>query len=100
MTSSKRFEPKITALLCKWCASAGADLAGVSRLEYPPNILPIRVMCSGRVDPLFILRALEAGADGVFIGACHPNDCHYVDGNVKAKKRLDFLLQILERLLD
>ena len=85
-------------MLCKWCASAGADLAGVSRLEYPPNILPIRVMCSGRVDPLFILRALEAGADGVFIGACHPGDCHYVDGNIKAKKRFDFLLKILEPL--
>lgn len=92
---SKKFEPKIVAILCRWCASAGADLAGVSRMKYPANIRPIRVTCSGRVDPLFILRALEAGADGVFIGGCHPGDCHYVDGNIKAKVRIDFFLKIL-----
>lgn len=92
---SSKFEPKIVAILCRWCASAGADLAGVSRMKYPTNIRPIRVTCSGRVDPLFILRALEAGADGVFIGGCHPGDCHYVDGNIKAKKRIDFFMKIL-----
>lgn len=94
--SKKNFEPKITAILCRWCASAGADLAGVSRLKYPANILPIQVNCSGRIDPLFILRALEAGSDGVFIGACHEGDCHYVDGNYKAKKRIDFFKEILK----
>lgn len=90
------FEPKIVAMLCRWCSSAGADLAGVSRMKYPVNIRPIRVTCSGRMDPLFILRALEAGADGIFLGACHPGDCHYVDGNYKAKKRFDFFMKILK----
>lgn len=93
-----KFEPKIQAFLCKWCASAGADLAGVSRLKYPSNILPIQINCSGRLDPIFILRAFEAGADGVLIGACHEGDCHYVDGNVKAKKRVNFWKKILEPL--
>jgi len=93
-----KFEPKIQAFLCKWCASAGADLAGVSRLKYPSNILPIQINCSGRLDPLFVLRALEAGADGVFIGACHEGDCHYVDGNIKAKRRVKFWKKILEPL--
>lgn len=95
---SKKFEPKIVALLCRWCAAAGADLAGVSRMKYPANIRPIRVTCSGRIDPLFILRALEAGADGVFIGGCHPGDCHYVDGNIKAKLRLDFVKKVINEL--
>ncbi|RLF49557.1 MAG: hypothetical protein DRN20_01810 [Thermoplasmata archaeon] len=89
------FEPKIVAFLCNWCAYAGADLAGVSRLKYPPNIVPIRVPCSGRVDPLFVVYALYSGADGVFIGACHPGDCHYVDGNIKAERRIRFLKSIL-----
>jgi coenzyme F420-reducing hydrogenase delta subunit/formate hydrogenlyase subunit 6/NADH:ubiquinone oxidoreductase subunit I len=96
--SNDKFEPKIQALLCKWCASAGADLAGVSRMKYPSNLLPIQLMCSGRVDPIFILRAFEAGADGIFIGACHPGDCHYVDGNIKAKRRIGFLQEILRYL--
>ena len=96
--SSKKFEPKILALICRWCTSAGADLAGVSRLTYPPNILPITVNCTGRIDPLFILRGLENGADGVLVSGCHVGDCHYVDGNVKAMKRFNFFKKILEEM--
>jgi len=92
------FEPRIVALLCRWCASAGADLAGVSRIKYPENIHPIRVNCSGRMDPIFILRALEVGADGIMLGACHPNDCHYISGNIRMKKRFDFFMKILHEM--
>lgn len=81
-------EPKIVAFLCNWCAYAGADLAGVSRISYPPNVRVIRVMCSGRVDPAFIVRAFEMGADGVLVGGCHPGDCHYISGNLEAEKRI------------
>lgn len=91
------FEPRIVAFLCKWCASAGADLAGVSRLKYPPNFVPIRVLCSSRIDSQFVLDAFEKGADGVIIGGCHtPNDCHYLTGNFKAFKRHLMLLKVLE----
>ncbi len=90
------FEPKIVAFLCKWCSSAGADLAGVSRLEYKPNVIPIRVMCSGRVDPLFVLKALKEGADGVLVSGCHPGDCHYVQGNMFARRRFIILKKLLE----
>ncbi len=89
------FEPKIIGFLCNWCASAGADLAGVSRLKYSPNIIPIRVMCSGRVDSSFIVYALKKGADGVLIGACHPGDCHYVSGNYKTIRRIALLKKLL-----
>jgi len=93
------FEPKIIAFLCNWCAYSGADLAGVSRLQYPPNMVPIRVMCSGRVAPEFVLEAFRNGADGVFIGGCHtPGDCHYVAGNFKAFKRVVLLKKMLEQL--
>jgi len=85
---SEGFEPKIVGFFCKWCASAGADLAGVSRLRYPANLIPIQVSCSSRIDPQFVLDAFEKGADGVLIGGCHtPNDCHYLTGNFKAFKR-------------
>lgn len=84
--------------MCNWCAYAGADLAGVSRLEYPPNVIPIRVMCSGRVDPQFILLAFSKGADGVFIGGCHPGDCHYVVGNYKTYKRVLLLKKLLNQI--
>ncbi len=91
------WEPRIVAILCRWCAYAGADLAGVSRLKYPPNVVPIRVPCSGRVDPQFILEAFENGADGVLIGGCHiPSDCHYVAGNFKAMKRIAMVRKMLE----
>ena len=78
------FEPRIVAFACNWCSYAGADLAGVSRIQYPPTTRVIRVMCSGRVSPMFILEALRGGADGVLITGCHPGDCHYVSGNEKA----------------
>ena len=92
------FEPKIVGFLCNWCSYAGADLAGTSRIQYPPNMRIIRVMCSGAVDPMYILRALLDGADGVFIGGCHPGDCHYIDGNYKARRRIVLLKNILGTL--
>ena len=90
-----RFEPRIVAFLCRWCSYAGADLAGVSRLTYPPNVVPIRVNCSGRVDAEMVLSALEKGADGVLIGGCHPGDCHYVSGNYKTRRRIALLKRAL-----
>ncbi len=90
------FEPNIVAFLCKWCSSAGADLAGVSRLEYKPNVIPIQVKCSGRVNPLYILKALKEGADGVLVSGCHPGDCHYVKGNMYARRRFAVLRKLLE----
>jgi len=92
------FEPKIVGFLCNWCSYAGADLAGTSRIQYPPNVRIIRVMCSGSVDSMYILRALLEGADGVFVGGCHPGDCHYIDGNYKARRRMVLLENILSTL--
>ncbi|UCE95348.1 MAG: hydrogenase iron-sulfur subunit [Candidatus Bathyarchaeota archaeon] len=93
------FEPTIVGFLCNWCAYAGADLAGTSRIQYPPNIRIIRVMCSGRVDPIFILEALRNGADGVLVAGCHlPSDCHYLSGNFKAQKRIILLKKVLSQL--
>ena len=92
------FEPKIVGFLCNWCSYAGADLAGTSRIQYPPNVRIIRVMCSGSVDSMYILRALFEGADGVFVGGCHPGDCHYIDGNYKARRRIVLLENILGTL--
>ena len=91
-------ELKIVAFLCNWCSYAGADLAGTSRISYPPNIRAIRVMCSGRVDPAFVIRAFETGADGVLVGGCHPGDCHYVSGNLKAEKRMETTKKLLKLL--
>jgi F420-non-reducing hydrogenase iron-sulfur subunit len=88
-------EPKIVAFLCRWCSYAGADLAGVSRMIYPPNVVPMRVNCSGRVDAAMVLGALEKGADGVLIGGCHPGDCHYVNGNYKTRRRIALLQRAL-----
>jgi F420-non-reducing hydrogenase iron-sulfur subunit len=93
MTEST-FRPRIVGFACNWCCYAGADLAGTSRLKYPGNIRIIRVMCSGRLDPAFIIKAFRKGADGVFIGGCHPGDCHYMSGNYKAQKRI-FLLRLM-----
>ena len=90
-----KFEPLILGFACNWCAYAGADLAGVSRFQYPPNMRIIRVMCSGRVDPTFVLKAFASGADGVFIGGCHPGDCHYIEGNYKARRRYELLKKML-----
>ncbi len=92
------FNPRIVGFACNWCCYAGADLAGTSRLKYPANLRIIRVMCSGRIDPQFILRAFKEGADGVFIGGCHPGDCHYVSGNYKTQKRVALLQNLLEGL--
>ena len=94
---SNEFEPKIVGFLCKWCAYTGADLAGTSRIKYPPTINPIRVNCSGRVDPALVLRALAAGADGVLIAGCHPGDCHYTSGNVKTLRRFKLLQKMLNQ---
>jgi F420-non-reducing hydrogenase iron-sulfur subunit len=91
-----KFEPRILAFLCRWCSYAGADLAGVSRLQYPSNVIPLRVNCSGRVDAELILAAFESGADAVLIGGCHPGDCHYVNGNYKTRRRIALLRKVLE----
>ena len=92
------FEPIIVAFCCNWCSYAGADLAGTSRFEYPPNVRIIRVMCTGRIDPTFVLSALRWGADGVLIAGCHPGDCHYVKGNYMMERRFDFLKEVLNHL--
>jgi len=90
------FEPKILSFLCNWCAYAGADLAGISRFQYPPNTRVIRLMCSGRVDPSFIPRALRVGYDGVMILGCHPGDCHYLTGNYQAEKKITLTRKLLD----
>jgi F420-non-reducing hydrogenase iron-sulfur subunit len=95
---TKEFEPNIIGFLCNWCSYAGADLAGTSRMKYPPNIKSIRVMCSGRVDPVFVLEALRKGADGVLVAGCHPGDCHYQSGNYKANRRMKLLKKFLEEM--
>lgn len=92
----KNFEPKIIAFLCNWCSYAGADLAGVSRLQYPPNIRVIRVMCSGSVSPHHLLHAFQKGADGVLVAGCHIGDCHYLKGNYMTIKRVKFLEGLLQ----
>jgi len=98
MTVVETFEPKIIGFLCNWCSYAGADKAGGMQLLYPPNVNVIRVMCSGRVDPQFVLSAFEKGADGVIILACHPGDCHYKEGNCRALQRHGMLILMLEQL--
>ena len=90
------FEPNLLAFCCNWCSYAGADLAGLSRLKYPPNIRIIRTMCSGRVDPKFIIDAFENGADGVLIAACHLGDCHYISQNYKTYKRVNLLHKLMD----
>ncbi len=91
------FEPRIVGFLCNWCSYVGADLAGTSRLQYPTNVDIIRVMCSGRVDPTFVLKAFQLGADGVLVCGCHPGDCHYSEGNYKAARRMPLLRKLLEQ---
>ena len=90
------FEPKIIAFLCNWCSYAGADLAGVSREQYPPNILNIKVMCSSRVSPEHVFESFKDGADGVLIAGCHPGDCHYIDGNYKTIRKNELIHKMLE----
>jgi F420-non-reducing hydrogenase iron-sulfur subunit len=96
--TEKEFEPNIIGFLCNWCSYAGADLAGTSRMKYPPNLKAIRVMCSGRVDPAFILEALSRGADGILIAGCHPGDCHYQAGNYKTNRRIKLLKRLVEEM--
>jgi F420-non-reducing hydrogenase iron-sulfur subunit len=92
------FEPNIIGFLCNWCSYAGADLAGTSRIKYPANIKSIRVMCSGRIDPVYVLEAFRKGADGVLIAGCHPGDCHYQSGNYKTNRRIKLLKKLLLEL--
>ena len=90
------WEPRIVAFLCNWCSYAGADLAGIGRLQYPPNVRIVRVPCSGRVNPLYILKAFQEGADGVLVSGCHPGDCHYISGNLVARRKFSMMKRFLE----
>lgn len=90
------WEPQIVAFLCNWCSYAGADLAGVSRIQYPPNVRVIRVPCSGRINPLFVIKALQNGVDGVLVSGCHPGDCHYISGNLYARRKFVLMKSLLE----
>jgi len=95
---SPKFEPRIVSFLCNWCAYTGADLAGTSRMKYAANVSIIRVMCSGRVDPTFVLKAFREGADGVLICGCHPGDCHYHEGNYRCLRRYHLLQKYLQQM--
>jgi F420-non-reducing hydrogenase iron-sulfur subunit len=97
-TKSNNWEPRIVAFFCNWCTYTAADLAGVSRMKYAPNIRVIRLMCSGRLDPQYVMMAFAKGADGVLIGGCHPGDCHYVEGNYKTLRRVTLLERMLKDL--
>ena len=92
----KEWEPKVLAFLCNWCSYAGADLAGIGRIQYPPNIRVIRVPCSGRVNPFFLIKSLQCGIDGVLVSGCHPGECHYVSGNLVARRRFAILKALVE----
>ena len=98
MATEGNWEPKIIAFLCNWCSYAGADLAGISRIQYPPNVRIVRVPCSGRVNPLYLIKALQHGADGVLVSGCHPGDCHYTSGNYYARRRFSLLKNVLESM--
>jgi F420-non-reducing hydrogenase iron-sulfur subunit len=92
------WEPKIVGFLCNWCSYRGADLAGTARIKYAPNVRVIRVMCSARIEPAFILKAFESGADGVLVLGCHPGDCHYQEGNYKTMRRMPLLKKMLAQM--
>ena len=94
--TDSEWEPKIIGFLCNWCSYTGADLAGTSRLQYPPNIRIIKVMCSGRVNPQFVLKAFQEGADGVLVSGCHPGDCHYIEGNYHARRKLTMTTDLMQ----
>jgi F420-non-reducing hydrogenase iron-sulfur subunit len=93
---AEEFEPNILGILCNWCTYAGADLAGTSRTQYPTNVRVIRIMCTGRLDPAFVLKALSVGADGVLVSGCHVGDCHYLAGNFKSRRRVALLRKLIE----
>jgi F420-non-reducing hydrogenase iron-sulfur subunit len=95
---SESFEPKIVGFLCNWCSYRAADLAGTARIKFAPNIRIVRVMCSGRVDPTFVLKALALGADGVMVAGCHPGECHYLEQNYKAMRRFHMMKHVLDKL--
>lgn len=97
-TDTNEFKPKIAAFLCNWCSYAGADLAGVGRIQYPPTIRTIRVPCSGRINPLYILKAMANGADGVLVSGCHPGDCHYISGNYVARRKFALIQSLLKHV--
>jgi F420-non-reducing hydrogenase iron-sulfur subunit len=97
-SSDQPFEPRIVAFFCNWCTYTASDLAGTSRMRYSPNTRVIRLMCSGRLDPQFVLAAFRQGADGVLIGGCHPGDCHYQEGNYKCRRRFELLKRLLEQM--
>ena len=96
--TDENWNPKIIAIICNWCSYAGADLAGGARIQYPPDVRAIRVMCTGRVDPLFIMKAFQDGADGMLISGCHFGDCHYLEGNFKCAKRMFLVKNILKNI--
>ena len=96
--SKSEFEPNIIAFLCNWCSYAGADLAGTSRMQYPPNVKIVRVMCSSRINPLFLVNTLQQGADGVVVAGCHPGDCHYAEGNFYARRRFALMKNLMEHV--
>jgi len=93
--SNDGFEPRLIGFLCRWCSYNGADLAGTSRIKYPPNMVPIKTNCSGRIDPTFVMKAFQEGADGVLIAGCHPGDCHYINGNYRTAGRYALLEKLL-----
>lgn len=95
---NKKYEPKIAAFLCNWCSYAGADLAGVGRVQYPATIRTIRVPCSGRINPLYVLKAMANGADGVLVSGCHPGDCHYISGNYVARRKFALIKSLLNHV--
>ena len=97
MSETGTFEPKIVGFLCNWCSYQGADMAGTARMRYAPNVHVIRVNCSGRVDPTFVLKAFREGADGVLVAGCHPGDCHYTAGNYKTLRRMPLLATMLQQ---
>lgn len=97
VVQNDKFEPKIVGFLCNWCSYAGADKAGLAQTPYPPNVRVVKVMCSGRIDPQFVLQAYKKGADGVLILACHFGDCHYKEGNFRATQRHHMLLKLLKQ---
>ncbi|HRT26756.1 MAG TPA: hydrogenase iron-sulfur subunit [Syntrophales bacterium] len=92
------WDPKIAAIVCNWCTYAGADLAGISRIQYPPNVRIICVPCTGRINPFYIVRALQEGADGVLVSGCHPGECHYITGNLSARRKFAMLKRFLDYL--
>ncbi len=96
MSEQQAYEPKIVAFLCKWCSSAGSDLAGVSRIQYPANATPITVPCTGAISPMYIMSAFNKGADGVLVSGCHIGDCHYIEGNYLARRKMHLIMELIE----